>query len=88
MRLLIEDDFEGLSARTAAHIAACVTAAASSDRPFVLGVPGGNSVLSVYRRLVAMHKAGGLDMAHVVLFGLDECVLRRYRYYYTITYYY
>jgi hypothetical protein len=64
----------GRSVRSACTLCAvlrpcqCVTAPLQA----VLGLATGSTPTSVYRELVALHKAQGLSWAHVVTFNLDE----------------
>ena len=57
----------------ARHIADAIRAQDPS-RPFVLGLPTGSSPLGVYRRLIAMNRAGEISFANVVTFNMDEYV--------------
>ena len=49
MRLLIEDDYDAMSARAAEYVVECINrCGASPERPFVLGLPTGSSALGMY----------------------------------------
>ncbi|MDR2246842.1 MAG: glucosamine-6-phosphate deaminase, partial [Treponema sp.] len=45
-----------------------------SGKPFVLGLPTGSSPLGIYKRLIALNKAGQVSFANVVTFNMDEYV--------------
>ena len=70
MKLIIKNDYEAMCQWAADHIADAIRAH-KEDRPFVLGLPTGSSPLGVYRRLVAMNKAGTLTFKNVVTFNMD-----------------
>ncbi|MDR1428764.1 MAG: glucosamine-6-phosphate deaminase [Spirochaetaceae bacterium] len=73
MRVIIKKNYEELCLRTARHIAMRIRAfAPEAERPFVLGLPTGDSPLGVYRELIRLHRSGGLSFAHVVTFNMDE----------------
>ena len=75
MRLLIEPDYETLSAWAARYIAARIrTAAPTAEKPFVLGLPTGSSPLGLYRCLTELNRAGTVSFRHVVTFNMDEYV--------------
>lgn len=73
MKLVIKDNYECMSEWAANHIAEAIRNH-KEDRPFVLGLPTGSSPLGVYKRLVAMNKAGELSFKNVVTFNMDEYV--------------
>jgi glucosamine-6-phosphate deaminase len=68
MLLYVVDDAEAM-ARLAAGL---VAEQMARKRPYVLGLPTGNTPLPFYRELVRRAKAGELDFADVVTFNLDE----------------
>lgn len=72
MRLVIQQDYEGVSRWTARYIAERI--AARGGKPFVLGLPTGSSPLGVYKELIAIHKKDGLSFANVITFNMDEYV--------------
>ena len=45
-----------------------------STKPFVLGLPTGATVLSMYKFLREFHQQGKLDFSHLVTFNMDEYV--------------
>ena len=73
MKLIIKNDYEAMCEWAAQHIADAINNHKEA-RPFVLGLPTGSSPLGVYRRLVAMNKAGTLTFKNVVTFNMDEYV--------------
>ena len=73
MKLVIKDNYECMSEWAANHIADAIRNH-KENRPFVLGLPTGSSPLGVYKRLVAMNKAGELSFKNVVTFNKDEYV--------------
>ena len=46
--------------------------APTEDKPFVLGIPGGGTVLPMYERLVQFHQDGVLSFKNVVFFNTGE----------------
>ncbi|MBE6038382.1 MAG: glucosamine-6-phosphate deaminase [Anaerofustis stercorihominis] len=73
MKLIIKNNYEEMSDWAAQHIADAINNH-KEDRPFVLGLPTGSSPIGVYKRLVAMNKAGTLSFENVVTFNMDEYV--------------
>ena len=73
MKLIIKKDYEEMSDWAAQHIADAINNH-KEDRPYVLGLPTGSSPIGVYKRLVAMNKAGTLSFKNVVTFNMDEYV--------------
>ena len=75
MRLIIEPDYEKVSAWAAAYVASRINAAKpTAQKPFVLGCPTGSSPLGMYRKLIEMNKAGKVSFQNVVTFNMDEYV--------------
>jgi glucosamine-6-phosphate deaminase len=75
MRLLIQPDYETLSAWTARYIASRIkTAAPTAEKPFVLGLPTGSSPLGTYKELAELNRAGAVSFRNVVTFNMDEYV--------------
>ncbi len=73
MKLIIKNDYDGMCEWAAQHIADAINNH-KEDRPFVLGLPTGSSPLGVYKRLIAMNKAGTVTFKNVVTFNMDEYV--------------
>lgn len=75
MRNLIFPDFNGMSKWTAHYVAHRInTSNATSENPFVLGLPTGSSPLGVYKELVALYEQGKVSFKNVVTFNMDEYV--------------
>ena len=73
MRLIIQPDYERVSAWAAAYVASRINAfGATAEKPFVLGCPTGSSPLGMYRKLIELNKAGKVSFANVVTFNMDE----------------
>ena len=71
MRVVIQDNYEKMSAWAASYIAKKINAH-NEMRPFVLGLPTGSSPIGVYKALIEMNKAGKVSFANVVTFNMDE----------------
>jgi glucosamine-6-phosphate deaminase len=75
MRVIIEPDFEKLSAWAAGYIAEKINSAApTGENPFVLGLPTGSSPLGTYRELIGMYQKGKVSFKNVITFNMDEYV--------------
>lgn len=75
MRLIIEPDYEKVSAWAAAYVASRINVAnPTAQKPFVLGCPTGSSPLGMYRKLIELNKAGKVSFQNVVTFNMDEYV--------------
>ena len=75
MRLIIEPDYEQVSAWAANYVASRINAAnPTPEKPFVLGCPTGSSPLGMYRKLIELNKAGKVSFQNVVTFNMDEYV--------------
>ena len=75
MRLIIEPDYELLSAWAANYVAKRIRDfQPTAEKPFVLGLPTGSSPLGMYRHLVELNKQGIVSFRHVVTFNIDEYV--------------
>lgn len=71
MRLVVTNINLGLWA--AAYIKEKIRAfSPSPEKPFVLGLPTGGTVVDMYANLRLFHKAGLLDFKNVVTFNMDE----------------
>ena len=67
-------DPESLGAALASRIADGIGAAAAARRPYLLGCPGGRSVLSTYHALAGEVRSRGLHLGHLVVVMMDEYV--------------
>ena len=75
MRLIIEPDYEQVSAWAANYVASRINEAKPTpEKPFVLGCPTGSSPLGMYRKLIELNKAGKVSFQNVVTFNMDEYV--------------
>ena len=70
MRIYCEKDYNAMSRRAAAVIAAQVV----SKPECVLGLATGSTPIGAYRQLVEWHKRGDLSFAQVRSVNLDEYV--------------
>lgn len=68
MRVVIEDDYDGMS-RAAADV---VAGALAAEPRLVLGLPTGATMVGTYAELVRRHRAAGLSFARATTFNLDE----------------
>ncbi|MEN6477098.1 MAG: glucosamine-6-phosphate deaminase, partial [Rectinema sp.] len=73
MRVIVRPDYEAVSEWAAWHVAYSI-GQAPKGRPFVLGLPTGSSPLGMYRRLIALCRAGKVSFANVITFNMDEYV--------------
>lgn len=46
----------------------------TAERPFVLGLPTGDTPLSTYKKLIELYRLGKVSFKHVVTFNMDEYV--------------
>ncbi len=73
MRLIIEQDYRGMSKWAANYIANKITEHNEST-PFVLGLPTGTSPLGTYHELIQLYNSGKLSFKNVITFNMDEYV--------------
>lgn len=73
MRVIIQNDYDGVSAWAAAYVAYRINGH-EADTPFVLGLPTGSSPLGMYKELIRLNKAGKVSFANVTTFNMDEYV--------------
>ncbi len=75
MRLIIEPDYERLSAWAANYVAKRINEAKpTAQNPFKLGLPTGSSPLGMYRCLIQLCKEGVVSFRDVITFNMDEYV--------------
>lgn len=75
MRVIIQNNYEQLSAWAANYVAARINAASpTAEKPFKLGLPTGSSPLGMYRHLIELNKQGVVSFKHVLTFNMDEYV--------------
>jgi glucosamine-6-phosphate deaminase len=69
--VIVPDHYE-LAALLAERVAAVIRRESAARGRCVLGLATGSTPIGIYRELIRMHQAGGLDFARVVTFNLDE----------------
>ena len=75
MKLVIHNDYDGLSIWAANHIAERISDfEPSAEKPFVLGLPTGSTPLGTYKALIDLYKQGKVSFKNVVTFNMDEYV--------------
>ncbi len=75
MRILMHDNYLQLSKWTAHYIAKRINENnPTADKPFVLGLPTGNSPIGTYTELIELVKEGKVSFKNVVTFNMDEYV--------------
>ena len=75
MRVIIQPDYQNLSAWAANYVASKILSAKpTAETPFVLGLPTGSSPLGVYRHLIQLYKKGVVSFKNVITFNMDEYV--------------
>ncbi len=75
MRLIIENNAQQVAKWAADYIIRAINRkAATTDKPFVLGLPTGSTPLETYAELIRRHKAGEVSFRNVITFNMDEYV--------------
>lgn len=75
MRLIIEPDYQQLSAWAAEHVIERINnAQPTAEHPFVLGLPTGSSPEGMYANLVEAYRQGRISFRNVITFNMDEYV--------------
>ena len=75
MRVIIQKDYDDVSAWAAAYVARCINDfKPTPKKPFVLGLPTGSSPVGTYKELIRLNKAKKVSFANVVTFNMDEYV--------------
>ena len=79
MNLIIENNYDAVSARAAQIVMDAINAAAPTpEKPFVLGCPTGGTPIGMYKELIRLNKEGKVSFRNVVTFNMDEyCDLPR-----------
>ncbi|MBR4592774.1 MAG: glucosamine-6-phosphate deaminase [Elusimicrobiaceae bacterium] len=73
MHLLVSK--QNVSVWAADYIQSCLNAfAPTQQKPFVLGLPTGGTVLDMYARLRILFQQGKIDFQHVITFNMDEYI--------------
>ena len=67
MRLIIKNDQKEVAVWAASHIVKRINEkAATTDAPFVLGLPTGSTPIGTYEELIRMHKEGAVSFRNVI----------------------
>ena len=73
MRLIIEQNYQQLSAWAASYIVKRINEfGPTAEKPFVLGLPTGGTPMGTYKELIRLHKEGKVSFQNVVTFNMDE----------------
>lgn len=75
MRVVIKSDYEELTDWAATYIAyRIIRAHPTATKPFVLGLPMGDTPKGMYKKLVELNHKGKLSFANVVIFCMNEFI--------------
>jgi glucosamine-6-phosphate deaminase len=75
MRIIIKKNTDEIGDWTASYIIDRIKkGGATSQKPFVLGLPTGSSPLPVYKELIKRYKTGEISFRNVITFNMDEYV--------------
>lgn len=75
MRVIIQPDYDQVSAWAAAYVTRAIGRfKPTAQKPFVLGLPTGSSPLGMYSALIRLNREGRVDFSNVVTFNMDEYV--------------
>ena len=75
MRVIIKSDYEEVTDWAATYIAYKINRAhPTPSKPFVLGLPMGDTPKGMYKKLVELNHAGKLSFANVVIFCMNEFI--------------
>ena len=75
MRVIIKDTSAEVAVWAARYIVDAINAkAATTNAPFVLGLPTGSTPLETYKELIRLHRAGEVSFRNVVTFNMDEYI--------------
>ncbi|MBC8875560.1 MAG: glucosamine-6-phosphate deaminase [Planctomycetes bacterium] len=75
MRVIIQPDYDTVSAWAAAHVASAINRfKPTAQKPFVLGLPTGSSPLGMYKELARLNQEKQVSFRNVVTFNMDEYV--------------
>jgi len=69
---VVADTYDDLARRIARRMAEIIRERNGQGRHAVLGLATGSTPIGIYRELIRLHRAEGLDFARVVTFNLDE----------------
>lgn len=75
MRLIIQPDYQNISAWVANYVASKILKAnPTPEKPFVLGLPTGSTPIGTYKALINLYKKGVVSFENVITFNMDEYV--------------
>ena len=75
MRIIIKEDYDGVSKWSAAYVAHSINRLKpTAKKPYVLGLPTGSSPIGMYKELARLNKSGKVTFRNVVTFNMDEYV--------------
>ena len=75
MRLIIEPNYQQISAWAATYVAKKINEfQPTAEKPFVLGLPTGSTPLGTYKELINLYNQGIVSFENVVTFNMDEYV--------------
>ena len=75
MRLIIEPNYQQISAWAASYVAKKINEfQPTAEKPFVLGLPTGSTPLGTYKELINLYNQGIVSFENVVTFNMDEYV--------------
>lgn len=75
MRVVIKRDYEEVTDWAATYIAYKINRARPTpEKPFILGLPMGDTPKGVYKKLVELNHKGKLSFANVVIFCMNEFI--------------
>ena len=75
MRVIIKDTSAEVAVWAARYIVDAINAkAATTNAPFVLGLPTGSTPLETYKELIRLHRACEVSFRNVVTFNMDEYI--------------
>jgi glucosamine-6-phosphate deaminase len=70
--VVVVDEYEDIAHLVATRIATLIRTRRTEGRNAVLGLATGSTPIGIYRQLIRMHVAEGLDFSNVITFNLDE----------------
>ena len=75
MRVIIKQDYEEVTDWAATYIAYRINRfRPTPEKPFVLGLPMGDTPKGMYKKLVELNRKGKLSFANVVIFCMNEFI--------------
>ena len=75
MRVIIKSDYETVSDWAATYIAYKINRfRPTPTKPFVLGLPMGDTPKGVYKKLIELNRAGKLSFSNVIIFCMNEYI--------------